>query len=99
MPLRKSDRDAIYGICAFIMPFVVHTILLRALSRFPAADTAPWGVTVLEVALSVFAGFAFVIRRWPEQAKVLFLWYTPVMLAALYIYTGVFTGFITHQAL
>ncbi len=99
MSLRKSDRDALYGICAVVVPFVAHTILVRVLSTMRGAETAPWSVTVLELSLSLFAGFAFVIRGWPSQAGLLFFWYVPVMLAGLWFYTTMFIGHFVRLSL
>src|SRR5262245_54925459 len=90
MPLRKSDRDALYGICAIVVPFVMHTLILSLFSKLNLPEAPPLTVTMLEVALSIFAGFAFVIRGWPTQAGILFFWYVPLMFVGLWFYTSQF---------
>ena len=91
--VKEGDKKAIFGVCAFVAPLFVYAVIMRAGRGIPQVRSTPPGVAVLVVTLSLFSGYAFVLRGWPKQAGLLAFWYFPVMLAALYYFTTAFLGF------
>ena len=89
--MKDADRKALLGVLAFVVPFIVYTLILILLQRAPEpahASAAPrWAVQLLTITIPVIAGFVFIFRGWPEQAGLLAVAYFPLMCFVLLAFT------------